>query len=63
MGYRTRLRRQTRTISLTPSAQSLVNEFGLDPALITGSGKGGRIVKKDVVQYLATHDASSGEEE
>lgn len=32
-----------------PAAQKILTETGIDPATISGSGKGGRIVKSDVV--------------
>lgn len=41
---------------LGPAARQLVEEHKLDPASITGSGKGGRITKEDVVKYLANRD-------
>ncbi|MEO0873810.1 MAG: E3 binding domain-containing protein [Bacteroidota bacterium] len=64
MGYRTRLRRQSHPIEFTPSAKSLIDEFGLNPRKIKGTGQGGKIIKRDVTKYLSTQDAiSSGEEE
>ena len=36
-----------------PAARQLVEEHGLNPSAISGSGKGGRINKEDVLQYLA----------
>lgn len=36
-----------------PAARQLVEEHGLDPSTISGSGKGGRINKEDVLQHLA----------
>ena len=36
-----------------PAARQLVEEHGLDPSTISGSGKGGRINKEDVLQYMA----------
>ena len=42
--------------TLGPAARQLVEEHKLDPASITGSGKGGRITKEDVVNYLANRD-------
>ena len=36
-----------------PAARQLIEEHGLNPSLVTGSGKGGRINKEDVLQYLA----------
>jgi 2-oxoglutarate dehydrogenase E2 component (dihydrolipoamide succinyltransferase) len=37
---------------LAPAARRLVKELDLNPANITGSGKGGRILKSDVMKYL-----------
>jgi 2-oxoglutarate dehydrogenase E2 component (dihydrolipoamide succinyltransferase) len=39
-------------ITLSPSVRRLVAEHGLDAARIPGSGKGGRITRSDVVEYL-----------
>lgn len=36
-----------------PAARQLVEENGLSPSAIIGSGKGGRINKEDVLQYMA----------
>lgn len=36
-----------------PAARQLVEEHGLSPSAIIGSGKGGRINKEDVLQYMA----------
>jgi 2-oxoglutarate dehydrogenase E2 component (dihydrolipoamide succinyltransferase) len=38
---------------LSPAVRRMVTEQGLDPALIPGSGKNGRITKEDVQRYLA----------
>ncbi len=37
---------------LSPSVRRLIHEHGLDPALIDGSGKDGRLTKADVLEYL-----------
>lgn len=39
-------------IAMGPAARALVDEHGLDPAGITGTGKGGRITKEDVTNHL-----------
>tara|TARA_R110000868_G_scaffold63923_1_gene192456 strand:- start:14 stop:1282 length:1269 start_codon:yes stop_codon:yes gene_type:complete len=39
---------------LAPSVRHLVDEHGLDPNVIPASGKNGRLVKADVLAYLAT---------
>lgn len=38
---------------LSPSVRRLVEEHGLDPAALTGNGKGGRILKSDVLAAAA----------
>ena len=38
---------------LSPSVRRLVAENNIDPALIAGSGAGGRIKKKDILSHLA----------
>lgn len=37
---------------LTPSAKKLISENGLDHQQIAGSGRGGRVLKEDVMRYL-----------
>jgi pyruvate dehydrogenase E2 component (dihydrolipoamide acetyltransferase) len=44
---------------LSPVVRKLVNEHGLDPAAITGTGQGGRITRGDVLGYIDTR-ATSG---
>jgi 2-oxoglutarate dehydrogenase E2 component (dihydrolipoamide succinyltransferase) len=41
---------------LAPAARRLVKEKGLDPSVIPGSGKDGRIQKGDVVAFLDAHE-------
>jgi len=41
------------TPPLSPAVRRLVEEHGLDPAALTGSGKGGRILKSDVLAAVA----------
>lgn len=41
-----------------PAARQLVEEHGLNPSAISGSGKGGRINKEDVLQHLAERAAT-----
>jgi 2-oxoglutarate dehydrogenase E2 component (dihydrolipoamide succinyltransferase) len=38
--------------SLSPAVRRMVEEFGLDPARITGTGPGGRVLKEDVQRHL-----------
>lgn len=42
---------------LGPAARQLVEEHQLDPSKVTGTGKGGRITKEDILAYLNTPDA------
>jgi 2-oxoisovalerate dehydrogenase E2 component (dihydrolipoyl transacylase) len=42
---------------LTPAVRMLVREHGVDLGEITGSGLGGRITKKDVLEYVQRRDA------
>jgi len=44
---------------LSPSVKKLVHEHDLDPAQITGSGKDGRIVKKDVLAFIESGSSAS----
>jgi 2-oxoisovalerate dehydrogenase E2 component (dihydrolipoyl transacylase) len=45
---------------LTPAVRMLVREHGVDLSQITGSGIGGRISKKDVLEYVQRRDAAAG---
>lgn len=40
-------------VPLGPAARKLVEEHQLDPTRISGSGKGGRITKEDILKHLA----------
>ncbi len=44
---------------LSPAVQRLVLEHQLDPATIEGTGKGGRILKGDVIRHLETRPADT----
>ncbi len=44
---------------LGPAARKLVEEHKLDVSRITGTGKGGRITKEDIVKYMKS-DAAAG---
>jgi pyruvate dehydrogenase E2 component (dihydrolipoamide acetyltransferase) len=44
---------------LSPVVRRLVNEHGLDPAEITGTGAGGRITRDDVVNHIERADRPS----
>ena len=37
---------------LSPAVRKLIAEHDLDPSQITGTGKGGRLIKADVVQFM-----------
>jgi 2-oxoglutarate dehydrogenase E2 component (dihydrolipoamide succinyltransferase) len=41
-----------RTGSLSPAVRRMVDEFRLDPTVIPGTGRDGRITKEDVVRHL-----------
>ena len=43
----------TGEVAMGPAARALVEEKGLDPTAIAGSGKGGRITKEDVQAHLS----------
>lgn len=38
--------------ALSPSVRTLVKEHGIDPSMIRGTGKNGRIIKADIESYL-----------
>ncbi|TDJ19687.1 MAG: 2-oxoglutarate dehydrogenase complex dihydrolipoyllysine-residue succinyltransferase [Gammaproteobacteria bacterium] len=44
--------------TLSPAVQRLVAEHDLDASAITGTGKGGRLIKGDVLAYLDAHKPS-----
>ncbi len=46
-------------IRLSPAVRNMINEFELDPAVITATGKGGRLLKGDVLAYLDKFSVSS----
>lgn len=45
---------------LSPVVRKLVAEHAVDPALITGSGVGGRVTKEDVLAFIAARAAAEG---
>ncbi|MCG5499781.1 2-oxoglutarate dehydrogenase complex dihydrolipoyllysine-residue succinyltransferase [Ectothiorhodospira lacustris] len=47
--------------ALSPAVRRLVNEHSLDPAEIEGTGKGGRLLKEDVLKYLETLEAEAAQ--
>src|SRR5579863_9972974 len=46
------------TAKLSPAAKRVVEENQVDPKVVTGSGKDGRVSKSDVVNYLSSKDAA-----
>ena len=46
---------------VSPSAQKLMSEHGLVPGAVSGSGKGGRVLKEDVLRTLAAATAAPAE--
>jgi len=46
-------------VIISPSARHLAEELGIDPALIHGSGPGGRIQRKDVEAAAAAREAAA----
>ena len=47
-------------VLLSPVVRRLVNEHGLDPAAITGTGPGGRITRDDVLDHIDKVGARAG---
>ncbi len=39
---------------LSPAARRMVDEQGIDPTVVVGTGKGGRITKEDVIRHAET---------
>jgi 2-oxoglutarate dehydrogenase E2 component (dihydrolipoamide succinyltransferase) len=52
---------QKEDVSLSPSVRRLVTETAVDPNAISGSGKHGRILKSDVLDYLSEQQQSPEE--
>ena len=49
--------------SLSPAVRKLVAEHGIDASSIKGSGKDGRILKEDVMNFITPNDPSAAVEE
>src|SRR5205807_3824731 len=49
--------------ALSPSARVAAESRGIDPAQLTGSGRGGRITKQDVLQHPTDGNGASRERE
>jgi 2-oxoglutarate dehydrogenase E2 component (dihydrolipoamide succinyltransferase) len=47
---------------LSPAVQRMVREHGVDPSQIDGTGKGGRILKGDVIRFIEERRAAAGAE-
>lgn len=46
---------------LSPAVRKMIVENQLDPSKISGSGKGGRLLKEDVTAFMQTKDTASSE--
>ncbi len=47
-----------RPSALSPAVRRLVQESGVDPSRVEGSGRGGRLIKQDVLDYLKDREAA-----
>ena len=48
------------SVDLSPAVRRLLKEYNLDPALIPGTGRGGRITHQDVMNAIASGAADEG---
>ena len=48
--------------ALSPAVRRLVQESGVDPSRIEGTGRGGRLIKQDVLDFLKSREAEGGGE-
>lgn len=48
-------------VKASPLARSMASEAGINLAGVSGSGEGGRIIKKDIEQYIAQGGQSNGQ--
>ena len=46
---------------LSPAVRRLVDESGIDPTVIVGTGRGGRIIKQDILAYLKERERDAKE--
>ncbi len=55
--------RQAPTVAarFSPAVRRLAEQHGLDPAAIPGSGRGGRVTRRDVEQHLAQREVRGGD--
>ncbi len=47
-----------KNMALSPSVRNMLNQFDLDASIITATGKGGRLLKADIVNYLEKNAAA-----
>ena len=47
-----------RPSALSPAVRRLVQESGVDPSRVEGTGRGGRLIKQDVLDYLKDREAA-----
>ena len=47
------------TVPMGPAVRALLDEHGLAPEDVSATGKGGRLLKEDVLKYLKSHEAAS----
>jgi len=52
-----------RLVQMSPSVRKLIAENDVDPALISGTGKNGRILRRDVEAYLAAQAGNDEDDE
>lgn len=55
--------RPTLAQPISPAVRRLMTEYGLDASKIAGIGKGGRITKQDVLDYLAAQETDQAQAE
>ncbi len=56
---KTATKTETAVPTINPSAYKMMQENGITDKLVTGSGKGGRILKEDVLRYLETKNTDA----
>ncbi len=61
VGVRTRQGQPQGDQHYSPAVRQLAREHGVDLALLTGTGEGGRVTKKDLLDYVSAHQPSSPE--
>lgn len=53
---------KTNDAALSPAVRKLMNEYAIDPSLIKGTGKNGRIVKEDVTAFIENRSNKQAEQ-